>query len=61
MGRKARQCPPARMVGEVSPEWWMRTRALLTHLYLEQKGIEHGEIDVWHKDHPEDVHTFTFN
>lgn len=61
MARKARQLPPAKMVGEVSPEWAMRTRALLTHLYLEQIGVEHGEIDVWHKDHPEDRHTFRFD
>lgn len=46
--------------GEITLDWAMKAKALLAHLYLDQMGVEHDEIDVWHKDHPEDRRTFKF-
>lgn len=46
--------------GEITLEHAMHARALLTHLWMDQHGYEHGEIEVWQKDHPEIRKTFTF-
>lgn len=60
MGRTARQCPPAKIVGEISPEWAYKAAALLTYLYHDQMGDPVESVDIWHKDTPEDRHTYRF-